>query len=69
MLDGQQRLTALSRVRDGDDEYPLMFCTWQGERKTEMTLSFGLPENTASWKGCLSKDAFRRRLESVDARN
>src|SRR5206468_1920580 len=28
LLDGQQRLTALSRVRDGDEEYPLMFCTW-----------------------------------------
>src|SRR5436190_16903179 len=28
LLDGQQRLTALSRVRDGDDDYRLMFCTW-----------------------------------------
>jgi hypothetical protein len=28
LLDGQQRLTALSRVRNGDEEYPLMFCTW-----------------------------------------
>lgn len=25
LLDGQQRLTALQRVRDADDEYPLMF--------------------------------------------
>ena len=27
-LDGQQRLTALERVRDADDDYPLMFCIW-----------------------------------------
>jgi hypothetical protein len=25
LLDGQQRLTAIGRVRDGDEEYPLMF--------------------------------------------
>src|SRR5213596_326135 len=28
LLDGQQRLTALSHVRDADDEYRLMFYVW-----------------------------------------
>jgi hypothetical protein len=28
LLDGQQRLTALAHVRDADDDYLLMFCTW-----------------------------------------
>ncbi len=28
LLDGQQRLTALARVRDADDEYGLMFYAW-----------------------------------------
>ena len=28
LLDGQQRLTAISRVRDGDDDYPLLFNLW-----------------------------------------
>jgi hypothetical protein len=28
LLDGQQRLTALARVRDADDEYRLMFYAW-----------------------------------------
>src|SRR5207249_3120647 len=28
LLDGQQRLTAISRVKDGDEEYPLLFNLW-----------------------------------------
>jgi hypothetical protein len=28
LLDGQQRLTALTHLRDGDEEYPLMFYVW-----------------------------------------
>lgn len=28
LLDGQQRLTAIASVRDGDDEYPLVFNLW-----------------------------------------
>lgn len=28
LLDGQQRLTAIKLVRDGDDNYTLMFCLW-----------------------------------------
>lgn len=38
LLDGQQRLTALSRVRDGDDEYPLMFYLWHGAEESGETL-------------------------------
>src|SRR5215831_5739127 len=30
LLDGQQRLTALAHLRDGDDDYPLMFYVWPG---------------------------------------
>lgn len=30
LLDGQQRLTALAHLRDGDEEYPLMFNVWPG---------------------------------------
>lgn len=33
LLDGQQRLTALARVRDGDEEYPLMFYTYPDRDK------------------------------------
>jgi hypothetical protein len=36
LLDGQQRLTALAHVRDADDEYRLMFCTWP-KRESEET--------------------------------
>jgi hypothetical protein len=28
LLDGQPRLTALAYLRDGDEEYPLMFYVW-----------------------------------------
>lgn len=35
LLDGQQRLTALARVRDADDEYPLMFYTWPNREGDE----------------------------------
>ncbi len=35
LLDGQQRLTAISRVRDGDDEYPLLFNLWPDEAPRE----------------------------------
>ena len=31
LLDGQQRLTAISRVRDADDEFPLLFNLWPEE--------------------------------------
>jgi hypothetical protein len=34
LLDGQQRLTALARVRAADDEYPLVFYSWP-DRKDE----------------------------------
>jgi hypothetical protein len=34
LLDGQQRLTALSHVRDGDEEYPLMFYTYPKRDET-----------------------------------
>jgi len=30
LLDGQQRLTALTHLRDRDEEYPLMFYVWPG---------------------------------------
>jgi hypothetical protein len=33
---------------------------------TAASVRGSLPENTASWQVCLSKDAFRRRLESVE---
>jgi hypothetical protein len=33
LLDGQQRLTALSHVRDNDDEYRLMFLAWPDREK------------------------------------
>lgn len=32
LLDGQQRLTALAHVRDADDDYRLMFCTWPNRK-------------------------------------
>lgn len=33
LLDGQQRLTALAHVRDADDDYRLMFCTWPNRKE------------------------------------
>jgi hypothetical protein len=30
LLDGQQRMTAIARVRDGDEDYPLMFYAYPG---------------------------------------
>ena len=33
LLDGQQRLTALARVRENDDDYPLMFYTYPDRAK------------------------------------
>jgi hypothetical protein len=33
LLDGQQRLTALLRVRDGDDDYPLLMYLWPDEEE------------------------------------
>jgi hypothetical protein len=39
LLDGQQRLTALSHLRDGDEGYPLMFYLWpEREADGEETL-------------------------------
>src|ERR1035437_3178205 len=35
LLDGQQRLTALAHVRDADDDYRLMFCTWPNRKADE----------------------------------
>lgn len=33
LLDGQQRVTAIGRVRDGDEEYPLVFNLWPAKVK------------------------------------
>jgi len=35
LLDGQQRLTALLHVKDGDDDYPLMMYLWPDEEEDE----------------------------------
>jgi hypothetical protein len=35
LLDGQQRLTALAHVRDGDDDYRLMFNAWPDRERDE----------------------------------
>jgi hypothetical protein len=43
LLDGQQRLTALAKVRDGDEEYKLMFYLWP-ENDAE-----ALPEHFYYW--------------------
>ncbi len=36
LLDGQQRLTALARVRDADDDYRLMFNAWPNREEDEL---------------------------------
>jgi hypothetical protein len=33
LLDGQQRLTALAHLRDGDEDYPLMYYAWPGREE------------------------------------
>jgi hypothetical protein len=43
LLDGQQRLTALAHLRDGDEEYPLMFYVWPEREADE--------EETLYWRG------------------
>jgi hypothetical protein len=43
LLDGQQRLTALMHLRDGDEDYPLMFYVWP-ERE-------GDGDDTFYWRG------------------
>jgi hypothetical protein len=48
LLDGQQRLTALSHLRDGDEDYPLMFYIWP-ERTSE-------GDETLYWRGKNEKD-------------
>ncbi|MBK8258190.1 MAG: DUF262 domain-containing protein [Polyangiaceae bacterium] len=40
LLDGQQRLTAISLVRSGDDNYPLLFALWPDDEQKPDTNRF-----------------------------
>src|SRR5207249_3305000 len=54
LLDGQQRMTALSRVRDGDEDYPLMFYAYP-DREEE-----GWHPEPFYWRRCRRR--FRQHL-------
>lgn len=49
LLDGQQRLTALSHLRDGDEEYPLMFYVWPDRRENETLYWRGRNDQDDPW--------------------
>ncbi|MBI5879275.1 MAG: DUF262 domain-containing protein [Chloroflexi bacterium] len=75
LLDGQQRLTAVSQVRDACDEYPLMFNLWtDGEREDSRFYWDKFLDDSDPWyvsvADVLSKDfdvtAHLHRLEEDD---
>ena len=49
LLEGQQRLTALIHLRDGDEKYPLMFYVWPDREAASMTTTF-------YWRGKKKQD-------------
>src|SRR5579875_35154 len=74
LLDGQQRLTALAHLRDGDEEYPLMFYVWpQREADGDETFYWrGKNERDDPWRipvaEVLSEDfSLTERLNAIKA--
>jgi hypothetical protein len=61
LLDGQQRLTALARVRANDDEYPLMFYVWPGREDNEDVFVW--------WRNQYKSDPWYVRVSDVLQRN
>jgi len=50
LLDGQQRLTAVSRVRDADEDFPLQFCVAPEQRDGEAVFTWKTPRTrNAVW--------------------
>lgn len=51
LLDGQQRMTAIARVRDSDEEYPLHFCFHPGRSNDEVDIfTWSIPgKKEAPW--------------------
>src|SRR5439155_4678138 len=62
LLDGQQRLTAVSRVRDADEEFPLQFCVTPEHRAD--------PDAIFTWKTARAGESiwFRSVAELMDPR-
>lgn len=72
LLDGQQRLTALAHLRDGDEEYPLMFYAWPGREADGEETLYWRRKNEADDPWCvpvgeaLSKDfSLTERLNAI----
>lgn len=68
LLDGQQRLTALMHLRDGDEEYPLMFYVWPEREKDGDETFYWRGKNEADDPWCIPVSEVLQNSFSVTGR-